>query len=176
MLHPVFTLIRNQCTGDYRRYKWRRYDTAILFSRNVQAVDCRDSITIYNKAAELARFPNKAFLHKTGNIGPILDYFANKTRLEVKLENKRKIQKELGIVNTDYHSVMNCPKNIVLAQFDKVFGSEVPAISKMEINNIVDYGLWCTIRYHQFDLQRIEQEIKDIRLYGDKTKGAMVSR
>ncbi len=172
-LTPAILDRLNQCTGDYRRYKWRRYDTAILFSRNVQAVDCRDSITIYDKTAELSRYPNKAFLSKTGNTDSILDYFANKTRLEVKLENKRKIQKELDIENTDYQSVMNCQKNIVRAQFDKVFGSEVPATSKMEINNIGDYGLWCAIRYHNFDLQRIEQEIKDIRLYGDKTKGAM---
>lgn len=43
----------------------------------------------------------------------------------------------------------------------------------MQINNIVDYGLWCTIRYHNFDLKSIEQEIKDMKLYEDKTKGAM---
>ena len=163
----------NQCTGDYRRYKWRRYDTAISFSRNVQAVDCRESITIYDKTAELARLSNKAFLNKTGSQEAILNYFADKTRLEVKLENKRKIQKAFGIANTDYHSVMNCPKNIVLTQFDKIFGPSVPTTGKAEINNIVDYGIWCIIRYHNFDLQRIEQEIKDINLYADKTKGAM---
>lgn len=68
---------------------------------------------------------------------------------------------------------MNCPNNIVLAQFDKIFGSGSPTVGEMKINNIVDYGLWCVIRYHQFDLQNIEQEIKDMRLYEDKTKGAM---
>lgn len=163
----------NQCTGDYRRYKWQRYKSAIQFARDVKAVDCRESITVYNKAVEVARSENKLFLHKTGNEELILNHFRGKTRFEVKLENKRKIQKELGIADTDYHSVMNCRKNIVLTQFEKIFGSDAPATGEMKINNIVDYGLWNIIRYHNFDLKSIEQEIKDLRLYEDKTKGAM---
>ncbi|MDL2319669.1 hypothetical protein LJC45_00855 [Alistipes sp. OttesenSCG-928-B03] len=163
----------NQCTGDYRRYKWYRYNDAILFTRNVKAIDCRESISVYNKEAEIGLSKNKPFLNKTGETDAILNHFRGKTRFEVKLENKRKIQKELGIANTDYHSVMNCRKNIVLHQFEKIFGSDAPPAGEMKINNIVDYGLWNIIRYHNFDLKSIEQEIKDLRLYEDKTKGAM---
>lgn len=79
----------------------------------------------------------------------------------------------MGIVDTDYHSVTNCRKNIVLTQFEKIFGSNAPPTNEMKINNIVDYGLWNIIRYHKFDLESIEQEIKDLRRYQDKTKGAM---
>ena len=163
----------NQCTGDYRRYKWHRYKDSILFSRNVKAVDCKESITLYNKEVELSLSRNKPFLSKINDTEAILNHFRGKARLEVKLENKRKIQKELGIAHTDYDSVMNCRKNIVLAQFDKIFGSDAPVTKEMKINNIVDYGLWNIIRYHNFDLQSIEQEIKDLKLYEDKTKGAM---
>lgn len=163
----------NQCTGDYRRYKWHRYTDAILFTKNVKAEDCRESISIYNKEVEINLSRNKPFLNITGNAASILDCFAGKTRFEVKFVNKRKIQKELGIENTDYHSVMNVSKNIILFQFDKIFSSNIPQSDTMEINNIVDYGLWCIIRYHNFDLKSIEQEIKDMKLYEDKTKGAM---
>lgn len=163
----------NQCTGDYRRYKWNRYQDAILFTRDVKAEDCRESISIYNKEVEINLSRNKPFLNKTNNAASILNYFEGKTRFEVKLENKRKIQKELGIENTDYHSVMNASKNIILTQFDKIFTSNIPQSDTMQINNIVDYGLWCIIRYHNFDLKSIEQEIKDLKLYQDKTKGAM---
>lgn len=163
----------NQCTGDYRRYKWYRYTDAILFTKNVKAEDCRESISIYNKEVEINLSRNKPFLNLIANPASILDYFQGKTRFEVKLENKRKIQKELGIENTDYQSVMNTQKNIILSQFDKIFSSNIPQSNTMEINNIVDYGLWCIIRYHNFDLKSIEQEIKDMRLYEDKTKGAM---
>ncbi len=85
----------NQCTGDYRRYKWHRYKDSILFTRNVKAEDCRESITIYNKGVEIGLPKNRAFLDKTGNARAILDHFDGKTRLEVKLENKRKIQRAL---------------------------------------------------------------------------------
>lgn len=163
----------NQCTGDYRRYKWYRYTDAILFTRNVKAEDCRESISIYNKEVEIDLSRNKPFLNKTDNATSILDYFQGKTRFEVKLENKRKIQKELSIENTDYQSVMNASKNIILTQFDKIFTSNIPQSDTMQINNIVDYGLWCIIRYHNFNLKSIEQEIKDMKLYEDKTKGAM---
>lgn len=164
----------NQCTGDYRRYKWHRYaNDAILFTKDVKAEDCRESISIYNKEVEINLSRNRPFLNITGNAASILDYFKGKTRFEVKLEKKRKIQKELGIENTNYHSVMNASKNIILSKFDKIFSSNIPQSNAMEINNIVDYGLWCIIRYHNFDLKSIEQEIKDMKLYEDKTKGAM---
>jgi hypothetical protein len=163
----------NQCTGEYRRYKWNRYMDAITFTKDVKAIDCKETLTVYNKEIEITLPKNKAFLDKTGNITAILDYFQNKTRFEVKLENKRKIQKELNIADTDFNSVMNVQKNILLAQFDKIFTTNVATTDSMQINNIVDYGLWCIIRYHNFDLKSIEQEIKDIKLYEDKTKGAM---
>ena len=163
----------NQCTGDYRRYKWYRYTDAILFTKNVKAEDCRESISIYNKEVEINLSRNKPFLNLIDNPASILNHFEGKTRFEVKLENKRKIQKELGIEHTDYQSVMNTQKNIILSQFDKIFSSNIPQSNTMEINNIVDYGLWCIIRYHNFDLKSIEQEIKDMKLYEDKTKGAM---
>lgn len=163
----------NHCTGDYRRYKWHRYKDSIQFTRNVKAADCRESLTLYDKGVEILLHKNRDFLKKTYASESIINYFHGKTRLEVKLENKRKIQKELEIVDTDYNSVMNCRKSIVLAQFDKIFGSNPPVANGVKINNIVDYGLWNIIRYHNFNLQSIEQEIKDIRLYKEKTKGAM---
>lgn len=163
----------NQCTKEYRRYNWRRYTDGITFSRNVKAQDCRESIIIYNKEVELALYRNKPFLTKTDAQSSIINHFRDKTRFEVQLENKRKIQKELEISNTDYQSVMFSQKNIILAQFEKVFGVDIEESSTVEINNISDYHLWNTIRYHNFDQKSIAQEIKDLHLYSEKTKGAM---
>lgn len=164
----------NQYNGEYRRYKWHRYTDGILFTKDVKAVDCRESITIYNKEAEISLYRNKTFLRQTGAEQSILNYFEGKTRFEIKLENKRKIMKELEISNTDFHSVMNTNKNILLSLFNKIFDTDTSHKSNtIQINNIVDYGLWCIIRYHKFDLRSIEQEIKDISLYSNKTKGAL---
>lgn len=164
----------NQCTGDYRRYQWHRYRDAILFTKDVKAVDCRESITIYNKEVEIALPRNRPFLDKTGSTEKILNYFQGKARFEIKLENKRRIMKDLGIADTDFHSVMNTKKNILLSLFDKIFATDtLPKADSIQIDNIADYGVWCIIRYHNFNLKSIEQEIKDIALYSNKTKGAM---
>lgn len=164
----------NQYTGEYRRYKWHKYIDGILFTKDVKAIDCKESITIYDKELEIALPRNKAFLNKTGTAKSILNYFQGKTRFEIKLENKRKIMKELKIFDTDFHSVMNTQNNILLSQFDKIFDTNVVSkVTSVELDNIFDYGLWCIVRYHNFDLRSIEQEIKDISLYSNKTKGAM---
>ncbi|EXY77099.1 hypothetical protein M124_4002, partial [Bacteroides fragilis str. 3988T(B)14] len=136
----------NQYNGEYRRYKWHRYTDGILFTKDVKAVDCRESITIYNKEAEISLYRNKTFLKQTGAEQSILNYFQGKTRFEIKLDNKRKIMKELEISNTDFHSVMNTNKNILLSLFNKIFDADTSHKSNtIQINNIVDYGLWCII-------------------------------
>lgn len=61
----------------------------------------------------------KPFLNKTGNTASIFHYFQDNTRFEVKLENKHKIKKELGIQNIDYQSGMNASKSIIQTQFNK---------------------------------------------------------
>ncbi|MEG1897471.1 MAG: hypothetical protein RR217_04700, partial [Mucinivorans sp.] len=73
----------------------------------------------------------------------------------------------------DYHLVMFSQKNIILAHFEKVFGVDIDPSNTVEINNITDYYLWNTIRLHNFDQKSIAQEIKDLHLYSEKTKGAM---
>lgn len=163
----------NLCTKEYRRYKWYRYKDGISFSRDVKASDCRESMILYNKEVELTLSKNKPFLTETGASSSIISHFKGKTRFEVQLENKRKIQKELGISNTDYQSVMLSKKNIILVQFDKIFGVDVETLDSIKINNIADYYLWNTILYHNFDLKSIAQDIKDRHLYSHKTKGAM---
>lgn len=163
----------NQCTKEYRRYKWHRYRDGISFSRDVKASDCRESMIIYDKEVELALSKNKPFLLSTGSSSSIISHFRGKTRFEVQLENKRKIQKELSVANTDYRSVMLCKKNIIMAQFEKIFDVDVNPLDSVSINNITDYYMWTTILYHNFEPKSIAQDIKDRHLYSDKTKEAM---
>lgn len=131
----------NQCTGEFRRYKWQRYKDGILFVRDVKAADSKDALTIYNKEVEIALAKNKPFRDKTGSPESILAHFKGKTRFEVQLDNKRKISKMLGIDNTDYLSVMNCRKNIVLTQFQKIFSLDSTCDEDVSIENFADYGL-----------------------------------
>lgn len=60
------------------------------------------------------------------NSTQITEYFRGKVRFEVKLENKRKIMRDLDIVDTSFQSVMSANPNAVLTQFNKVL--HVPII------------------------------------------------
>lgn len=164
--------ILNQCVGNFRRYKWHRYNDGILFTNDTKSSDCKEALVIYNKEVEIALSKNRVFVDSAGDPDSILAHFRGKTRLEVQLDNKRKIAKELGIANTDYHSVMGCRKNMVLTQFNKIFTTESLGDRDANIHNFADYALWNIIRRHNFDLKSIEQEIKDMEIYSNKTKGA----
>jgi len=163
----------NLCTGNYRRYKWVRYENnAILFSKNVKSNDCKEEISIYNKAKEIQLSKNKPFLNQTNAAETIKEYFNEKTRFEVKLETTRKIKKELGIEDTSINRVLSLDKNVVLTQFDKIFSDSSMVNETLSINNITDYGLFCAIRYHKGNMQGVEQEVKDFNIYGIASRGA----
>lgn len=176
-LTPMILDRLNLCTGDYRRYKWTRYANSILFTKNVMTTNTKEEMSIYNKGQEILLPKNRDFLKLVRNQDRLTEYYIGKTRVEMKLENKRKIMKELGISDTSMDSIMRVEKNVLLAQFDKIFIRETnpmkPKSDMPLINNILDYALLNTIRYHNADLQKIEQEIKDIGLYRDASRGAM---
>ena len=168
----------NLCTGDYRRYKWNKYDDGILFYKNVKSADCKESMTIYNKEKEILLSKNRAFLNAVSNAEDIKKYFCGKTRFELQLNNKRKIMKVLDISDTSVKTVMNISENVLLAQFDKIFTEET-GISKsssnipLAINSNAEYGMLNTIRYYDGDLKKIEQEIKDLGIYANGSRAAM---
>lgn len=167
----------NLCTGNYRRYKWNRYNDAILFYKDVKSADCKEAITVYNKGKEILLPKNSAFLKMVNDAKGIKEYFDGKTRFEVQLNNKRKIQKELGINDTSVKTVMGVNRNILLAQFDKIFTESAKSINAnpdtLSINTLLEYGMLNTIRYYKGDLKKIEQEIKDMRIYGSGSRAAM---
>ena len=165
----------NLCTGDYRRYKWDRYlDNAILFTKNVKSNDCKEAMSIYDKELEIQLSRNKTFLELTGNAEGIKEYFKNKTRFEVRFDNKRKIQKEFGIKDTSVRIILSMDRNIILNQYDKIFtNSTKKTDTKLKINGILEYGILNILRFYNGDMQKIEQEIKDLGFYGSSSRGAM---
>ena len=109
------------------------------------------------------------------NSTQITEYFRGKVRFEVKLENKRKIMRDLDIVDTSFNSVISANPNAVLAQFDKVFINSNQSIysnSALSINNFKEYGILNTLRYYNGDMRKIEQEIKDLGIYKPKSRNA----
>ena len=112
----------NLCTGNYRRYKWKRYmGEGICFKKDVKSKDCKEELNIYNKEVEILTSKNKPFLKMVRNPTEIMAYYEKKTRFELKMETKRMIMKKLKIPDTSYYSVMHGNPNVLLEQFDCIF-------------------------------------------------------
>lgn len=170
-LTPAILDSLNLCTGNFRRYDWKRYKTAILFSKNVKSSNSKEAISIYDKGVEIVQAKNRGFLGLVENADKIIEYFVGKTRFEVKLENMSKIKKELGIKDTSLKSVFSVKKNVVLSQFDKIF-TERAISNKVKIETLLDFGIWNIVCNHNGNLKAIEQEIKDLGIYGRGSRAA----
>lgn len=167
----------NLCTGDYRRYNWDVYNDGISFRKNVKSTGYRESLTIYNKEKEILLLPNRGFLNSLSNAEGIKNYFCGKTRIEVQLTGIKNIKRALAISDTSVKAVMNTDTNVLLSRFDKIFigGTQIHKAfpDSLPVHTPSDYGLWSAIRLHQGDLKKIEQEIKDLKIYGENSRAAM---
>ena len=86
-------------------------------------------------------------------------------------ENMSKIKKELGIKDTSLKSVFSVKKNVVLSQFDKIF-TERAISNKVKIETLLDFGIWNIVCNYNGNLKAIEQEIKDLGIYGKGSRAA----
>ena len=166
----------NLCTGDYRRYNWKRYmGESICFKKDVKTRDCQEELNIYNKEVEILTGKNKPFLKMVSNPTEIMAHYEKKTRFELKMGTKRMIMKKLKISDTSYYNVMRGNPNILLEQFDCIFtpSANSKAADTSLINGFTDYTLFCTLCFHKFNLKTIEQDIKDRRLYGPNSRCAL---
>ena len=95
----------NHLVGNYRRFKWTRYNTGITFTSDVQSIYGREEIVLYDKETEISLNKNAAFLSMTGKCNEIKKHFVGKTRVEMRLEGKKKIKNELKILDTSWNSL-----------------------------------------------------------------------
>lgn len=174
-LTPEILNTMNMHVENYRRYSWQRYENnAILFKKNVETRGAQEEIIVYNKEKEISLPKNKAFLAKLSNPEVVLEYFKGKTRFEMKYEGKKKIKKGLKIENTSLQDIMQAEQNPLLNQFDKIFTAEKKdVVPDFLINNIITYGQFNILRFHNGNLKKIEQEMKDMGLYKNSSRGAM---
>ncbi len=160
----------NHLVGNYRRFKWTRYNTGITFTSDVQSIYGREEIVLYDKETEISLNKNAAFLSMTGKRNEIKKHFVGKTRVEMRLEGKKKIKNELKILDTSWNSLKLVKNNPLLRQFNKVFTSET-VVEYPAMNKINDFLMYNYVKSYNGDLKKIEQSIKDNIPY--KSRGTL---
>lgn len=180
-LTPKILDTLNACTNNYRRYTWKRYENhAIRFTSDIISTKHKEEFIIYNKGKEITQRKNSSFLNMLANKEEIVAYFSDKTRFEVKLESRRKIKDELKIADTSFKTIFELEDNVVLRKFDKLFAKKSSSSTDIDIppeipifKNITDYGLINTIKLHNGDIKKIEQEIRSVGIYANSSRSAM---
>lgn len=165
-------LARN--VNQYRRYKWNHYEgEGITFQRDVKAKDCKESFTIYNKEKELEKTENRQWLSTLDDQAALLGHFKGKTRFEVKLPTKRKIQATLGLKDTYIADILNCDRNVLLYVFNRIFGhKEEPAITPS--GNYEEWAMKIVLRHFNGNTHRIDEELR--KVYSDKSRSGRTER
>lgn len=157
----------NRCVGNYRRYRWEHYeDEGLIFFKDVKTQKLKENLLIYNKEKEIEK--NKDFLSMVDNSQNIIDYFKGKTRFEIDLSSDYKIKKFLNIPTTHISNVFNSKANPILLQFNKIFG-EGDISDTSYIKNSETYEMMKNLKYCDGDLKKIEQELKDYKIYSSRS-------
>ena len=163
----------NSCVGNYRRFKWEHYEgEGIRYTKDVKSKDCKETIVIYNKEKEILSNKNKPFLDLLDNPNTVIDYFSGKTRFEMELDKPKKICNFLNVGNSHINYIFSSQINPLLVQFNKVFG-EGQIENKYSITNYEDYSMQAIIEKHGGNLQKIEQEMKDLNVYSSNSRSGL---
>ena len=156
----------NNNVSNYRRFQWSHYyKEGIVFSSDIKSSRDREEIIFYNKAKELEATAEKQRFLKSLSIegqSEIKDYFKDKTRVEISLGSKKKIQEYLGIPNTYLSSVFDSSANPILHQFDKIFSTTKTEQTPKEIESYDDLGMVAIVKMFNGNLKLIEQSIRPL--------------
>ena len=144
----------NQNVSNYRRFKWEHYDhKGITFTKDV--VYGKEQIYIYNKYKELLSQSRK-FIDSLSNRKEIMDYFAGKTRFEIRLESAAQIKEQLGVSNRidDFFNAIN---SAVREQFDRVFNVSAQPLDVSKCEGWIEWAMARLLDLFNFDLKQIDQ-------------------
>lgn len=161
-LTPSVLNALNEQVGNYRRYRWEHYlNEGISFTRDVKSRDCKEALVVYNKAKELQKTENVAFLNSIPNKTQVLGYFTDKTRFELSLDTTCKIKQYTGVRDTFIWDVLNTKANPLLKVFERIFGN----VEACNCTNLLDYDTYMMdmllVQYNN-DLKQIEQTLKGL--------------
>lgn len=155
ILNPLNSLVNN-----YRRFRWEHYEKGgITFTKDVESKDCKESITIYNKEKEINSSKNKDFLFLLNSPNKVAGYFKGKTRFEAQFKSIGKIKDFFNISDTHIDNVFGSDSNPILEQFNRVFGVREPK-KTAKSKSLHEWFLKRIILYHNHDLKKIEQDIR----------------
>ena len=138
--------------------KWtvETYGGGIVIRKTVKTTKYQRRLTIYNKEAEMQKQSNLDFLSQLDNSQAVVDYFKNKTRLELNLNSMQAIRDALGIESNSIRSVLQAECNPIR---DVVHSSVKLSTDEKEVKSLRDFERCAVLEKYNFDLSLIRANI-----------------
>ena len=106
--------------SNFQKYLPRIINGNFVIEKNVQTKSRKRRLTIYDKAEELNRASNRAFLSLLREKQALLNYFDGKVRFEMNLNSKEQIRQTLHIATTSLEAVLGSTANPIWEFLDGV--------------------------------------------------------
>lgn len=149
----AFTTALHAGVSNHRKYISRRIKDNYVLEKNVQTKNRKLRLTVYDKAQELMLSDNKSFLAILNAPNTLIQYFQGKVRLELNLNCKEQIRKNLNISSTQLSEVLNSTSCPIMDFLDKAIDDTAEA---KPISNLRDYERMAVLKECNNDMEKIE--------------------
>lgn len=145
--------------------KWtvETYRGGIVIRKTVKTSKYQRRLTVYDKEAEMQKQSNLDFLSEIENSQEVVDYFKNKTRLELNLNSMQAIRDALNIESTSVRSVLNASVNPIR---EAVLSAVKLSAEEREVKTLRDFERCAVLEKYDFDLPKIREAIS--RFYDNR--------
>lgn len=138
----------------------------LSIEKNVLTRKCKKRMIIYNKEREMASSLNKQFVDDYGLSGK----FNGEARFELNLNSKQQIRDALNISDTKLRNVLNSSASPIASFVDAAIDTD---INEANIGNWCQYKIMCVLKANDFDLEKVEANVRSLCKRGTKISEVM---
>ncbi len=124
-----------------------------VIEKNVQTKSRKRRLTIYDKAEELDKANNRAFLALLHDKQALLNYFEGKVRFEMNLNSKEQLRQTLHIASTTIEAVLGSTANPIWEFLDGAVEDEVADTQHTSLTELKNRLL---LEHCGYDLAKVE--------------------
>ena len=139
--------------SNFQKYLPRIICGNFVIEKNVQTKSRKRRLTIYDKAEELNRANNRAFLALLHDKQALFNYFEGKVRFEMNLNSKEQLRQTLHIASTTIEAVVGSTANPIWEFLDGAVGEEVADTQHTSLSELKNRLL---LEHCGYDLAKVE--------------------
>lgn len=152
----LYSYVRQNITN-YRRWIVRDYKGGITIENCVCTPRYKKRLILYDKARELHRAANNAFLASLNNRQAVEQYFQNKLRVELNINTMLQVRELLEVEDNDLMMVLSSQTNPILSIVDEAIREHRPINHRLSLR---DYERTLLLQSCNYDLLEVEAVVR----------------